>query len=116
MFGLEVAADGGDRGQQHRGIVAKPKTDDHVWNDISRHHEIGQRREQDRTDIARRRRIRGAEIGGRGVLGEGNATDGASQLPPKALLDGLLLARVALLVDRQRGQGAFGWGLPVHLK
>jgi hypothetical protein len=87
ISGPHVSADGLDGGHQHGGIVGESKQRYEVRDGIDRHHEIGERSEQDRLGLGRGRAVRGAVEGCHGILGEGDAGDRGAQLAPESLAD-----------------------------
>ena len=85
MVGPHIGADGLDGGHQHGGIVGEAQQCYEVRHGIDRHHEIGQRSQQDRLGLGRCRAVRRTVEGRHGILGERNAGDGGAQLAPEAL-------------------------------
>lgn len=95
---LDMRADNPERGGQHRSVIGKPKRGDHIRHGISRHHEIGQRAQEDGLGLARGFRVDGGVIGGGQIVGEGDAPGHFQELREKAST-----GRSRAAIDGKRG-------------
>ena len=108
--GLQMAADRGDRGGDHRGVVGEAERRQQIRDHVGRQDEIGDRAEQYAAHVGGRVAIHGAEVGREQILHERHLRDHAPQLAPEpALVRRAVADRQAL--DRVLGVAGHGQNL-----